>query len=110
MHVVAASDDSGAAIGAAFHGLWQLEPPRPMRRIRSDAFGGIYGTSDIDAAIEQTPAVVPFVLEDVVGETIDRLLQGTSWGGFRGGRSSALGPWGTAASSSIPARPTARRS
>lgn len=93
LYVIPASDDSGVAIGAAYHGAWTIGVPVMPRRLRSDALGVTYSSARIDQAISGTPAVAVSPRRtgsSVVDETADLLASGRIVGWFQGG--SELGP------------------
>jgi carbamoyltransferase len=39
VYIIPAAEDSGASIGAAYYGLWQLTPHNSLRRLLHDAPG-----------------------------------------------------------------------
>jgi carbamoyltransferase len=92
--IMPAAEDSGPAIGAAYHGLWALEKNRstrvPVRRIVHDAPGRKYSASEIQKAIDNTPVVREVETSNVIDTTIDMLCAGKVVGWFQGG--SELGP------------------
>jgi len=93
VHVVPAADDSGAALGAAFHGLRTETGRLRGRRLTSDALGAPYAPADLDAVLDRTPAVVarpPGSRSDLVDESVELLLDGRILGWFSGG--SEFGP------------------
>ncbi|MDZ7770537.1 MAG: carbamoyltransferase C-terminal domain-containing protein [Woeseiaceae bacterium] len=57
-YIMPAAEDSGPAIGAAYHGLWQLTGRYSPWRLERDGFGATYNARDISAALERTPAIV----------------------------------------------------
>ena len=57
VYIMAAAEDSGTAIGAAYYGLWQLTQHNSRRPILHDAPGRIYTSSDVSAAINATENV-----------------------------------------------------
>jgi carbamoyltransferase len=90
IYIVPAAEDSGCAIGAAYHGLWQLTGGNTGRRLRHDAVGRSYQIDEIEQAVARTPGVVTSVSSDVLSEAVDLLTSGKIIGWFQGG--SELGP------------------
>ena len=88
--IVPAAEDSGAAIGAAYYGLWHLGGRYGGRRLLQDAVGPRYSDAEISEAIERAPAIEMIPSDDVMGETVDRLCAGEIVGWFQG--QSELGP------------------
>lgn len=91
--VVPAADDSGCAIGAAYHGAWAQGVPVPPRRLASDSLGAVYPPANVDAAIAASPALTavgPRAGRAIADEVADLLAQGGIVGWFHGG--SELGP------------------
>jgi carbamoyltransferase len=92
--IMPAAEDSGTAIGAAYHGLWQLTGRNTMHRLPHDAVGRCYQSSDILPAIERCPAV--HIVSngssngDVLDPVVDMLCDGKILGWFHG--RSELGP------------------
>lgn len=88
--ITPAAEDSGAAIGAAYYGLWELTDHNTCRPIDRDACGRHYQPAAITAAIE-TSAGVDFVRSrDVLADAVDLLLDGKILGWFDG--RSEMGP------------------
>jgi carbamoyltransferase len=85
-----AAEDSGPAIGAAYHGLWQLTGRNTRKVLKHDSVGRPYTVAEIDAAVARTPAVRCEIVSDPVNETVDLLCKGKIIGWFQGG--SELGP------------------
>ncbi len=110
--IMPAAEDSGPAIGAAYHGLWMLESERvnrvAVKRIVHDAPGRTYTNAEIDQAIEQVPCIREVQCEDVIDATVERLAEGKIIGWFQGG--SELGPRALGQRSIIadPRRPDAK--
>jgi carbamoyltransferase len=90
VYVIPAAEDSGPAIGAAYHGLWHLTGAHFPRAHRSDGYGKTYDAGDISAAIERTPSVVTEETSDAVGAAADLLADGKIIAWFTG--PSELGP------------------
>jgi carbamoyltransferase len=88
--ITPAAEDSGAAIGAAYYGLWQLTDRSQRRKMIHDATGREYGTAAVDAAIEKIPGIEVVEAEDVVAEAAGLLSEGHILGWFQG--RSELGP------------------
>ncbi len=88
--IMPAAEDSGTAIGAAYHALWQLRGYAPVERQQLDATGRSYADADIRAAIGQLPGLRSVRSSSVVDETADLLAQGKIVGWFQDG--SELGP------------------
>jgi carbamoyltransferase len=88
--IMPAAEDSGTAIGAAYHALWQLRQRCRPRRLIHDAVGRRYAQEDIDAAIAGQPAC----RAERPGRAIERAAQllgeGRIVGWFQG--RSELGP------------------
>jgi carbamoyltransferase len=88
--IMPAAEDSGPAIGAAYHGLWQLSDSySPLAQIR-DGFGKVYGSGDITAAIHSTPSIESRETSDAVAAAADLLVDGKIIAWFTG--PSELGP------------------
>lgn len=92
LYIPAAAEDSGTAIGAAFHGLWQMRGFQPRRRVEHDSTGRAYRATQIDAAIRSTPFINVHAHQDdsLCDEIADRLEKRQLGGWFEGG--SELGP------------------
>ena len=90
VYVIPAAEDSGPAIGAAFHGLWHLTGDYTPQAFERDGFGTIYGASEISATIERTPSVVTRETTDTVSDAADLLVGGEIIAWFTG--PSELGP------------------
>jgi carbamoyltransferase len=90
VYVIPAAEDSGPAIGAAYHGLWHLTGEYTPRAYERDAFGTVYGKPAIAAAIDQTPSVVTRETSDCVNDAADLLAAGKIIAWFSG--PSELGP------------------
>lgn len=86
-----AAEDSGAALGAAFYGLWQSTNRYVCKRHVSDALGKSYGWRSIERVLRPMREIVRKVRgRGVIGETVDRLRVGQLGGWFQGG--SEFGP------------------
>jgi len=90
VYVIPAAEDSGPAIGAAYHGLWHLTGEYTPRAYERDAFGTVYGKQEIAAAISRTPSVVSKETSDCVNDAADLLADGKIIAWFSG--PSELGP------------------
>lgn len=90
VYITPAAEDSGAAIGAAYYGLWQLTGRSPRRKLIHDATGREYSTAEVDAAIEKMPGMEVVESEDIVAEAAGLLSEGRILGWFQG--RSELGP------------------
>jgi carbamoyltransferase len=90
IYIIPSAEDSGPAIGAAYHGLWQLTGKNTRRRLLHDAVGKEYSKAAIFEAIRETPAVELVDSSDVVADAADLLIDGKILGWFQG--RSELGP------------------
>ena len=90
VYIMPAAEDSGTAIGAAYWGLWRLDPRNTRRRLAKDSVGRPYSLSEIDRAIEETPAVSLVTATSTIEKAVDVLCEGKIVGWFEGG--SELGP------------------
>lgn len=89
-YIMPAAEDSGPAIGAAYHGLWQLTNKNTRRQLIHDAVGREYPPFAISRAIAETPGVESIDCSDVVSDAAHLLAQGKIVGWFQG--RSELGP------------------
>lgn len=85
-----AAEDSGPAIGAAFHGLWQLQREHKKIRAVHDSMGRHYSTDEVEEAVASTPNIVVEKRGNEVSETAKLMKSGAIIGWFDGG--SELGP------------------
>jgi carbamoyltransferase len=90
VHITPAAEDSGPAIGAAYHGLWQLTGRNARRRMTHDACGRIYDPGTVGKAIESTPGIRSHTSVDAISDAVDLLCDGKILGWFDG--RSELGP------------------
>ncbi|HEU5130774.1 MAG TPA: carbamoyltransferase N-terminal domain-containing protein, partial [Pyrinomonadaceae bacterium] len=90
VYIMAAAEDSGTAIGAAYHGLWQLTQHNSRRPILHDAPGRVYTPADINAAINGAETVHVVNSSDVISDAVELLCDGKIIGWFDGG--AELGP------------------
>lgn len=89
--IIPAAEDSGAAIGAAYYGLWRTTGRNTPRRMAHDAVGRDYSRTEILRAVAEAPGVEALETEgDYLSETIELLCAGKSVGWFQG--RSELGP------------------
>ncbi|MDH3905550.1 MAG: carbamoyltransferase [Gammaproteobacteria bacterium] len=90
VYVIPAAEDSGPAIGAAYHGLWHLTGEYTPQAYERDAFGAVYGDREIEAAIASTPAIETRETANCVRDAADLLVDGRIIAWFSG--PSELGP------------------
>ena len=90
LYVIPAAEDSGPAIGAAYHGLWHLTSEYTPQAYERDAFGTVYGADEISAAIARTPSVESRETDNTVSDAADLLVDGKIIAWFSG--PSELGP------------------
>jgi carbamoyltransferase len=90
VYIMPAAEDSGTAMGAAYHGLWQLTQHNTQRAILHDAPGRRISAADVSAALNATDDVVVVNSTDVISDTVQLLCDGKIIGWFDGG--SELGP------------------
>ncbi|MEM7430666.1 MAG: carbamoyltransferase C-terminal domain-containing protein [Pseudomonadota bacterium] len=90
VYIMAAAEDSGTAIGAAYYGLMQLGEFRPTTRAVTDSVGVCYAADRIHSAVVSTPHIESVATDDVVGTVAELLSDGQIVGWFDGG--SELGP------------------
>lgn len=90
VYIMPAAEDSGTAIGAAYHGLWQLTQHNSQRRILHDAPGRTYTPADISAVLDLTPDLKVVHSTNVISDAVQLLNDGKIIGWFDGG--SELGP------------------
>jgi carbamoyltransferase len=88
--IMPASEDSGTAIGAAYHALTQVAPHLGGRRMHHDSVGRVYAPRDTEAALARYPALVRRRPIDPIDMTADLLAAGQIVGWFDG--ASELGP------------------
>jgi len=88
--IMPAAEDSGTAIGAAYHGLWQLCGFIKTERQELDNVGHPYTESEISVTVKQLPGLSATRSSEVVEAAADLLLNGKIVGWFQGG--SELGP------------------
>lgn len=90
VYIMPAAEDCGAAIGAAYRGLFALTGRLQGARIETDAAGRGYSASERRAAIDAVPFVEVRACGDAIDGAVDRLCNGEILGWFEGG--SELGP------------------
>jgi carbamoyltransferase len=88
--IVPAAEDSGVAIGAAYHGLWALTHTNTRRQLRRDSLGRSYAVADVALAGREFPALREIQTADPIALVVDLLAGGKTVGWFRDG--SELGP------------------
>lgn len=90
VYIMPAAEDSGAAIGAAYHGLWQLTHCNSQRRVVHDAAGRTYTPAEVSDALNATENVRVVNSTDVISDAVELLCDQKIIGWFDGG--SELGP------------------
>src|SRR5215475_316125 len=90
LYIIPPAEDSGPSIGAAYYGLWQLTKKNYKCKLRHDALGRLYSSSEIDRAIKRAPSIEQLDTRDVIEDTAELLAQGKVIGWFQG--RSELGP------------------
>jgi carbamoyltransferase len=88
--IVPPAEDSGAAIGAAFWGLWQLTGVNTLAKLCADALGRPYGREEIEAAADAVGSIRLVRESDYIGAAVDLICDGRILGWFSG--RSELGP------------------
>jgi len=89
--VPAAAEDSGAAIGAAFIGLWKATNAYRPRRTVTDALGMRYGLRDISVALDRMQGIIRKSRKtQVIVEAAERISAGQLCGWFQ--RGAEFGP------------------
>lgn len=89
-YIMPAAEDSGPAIGAAYHGLWQLTGRNGRRMLAHDAVGRPYSAAEIDQAIDLAPSIERVDSGDAIADAARLLTEGKIVGWFQG--RSELGP------------------
>lgn len=90
VYIMPAAEDSGTAIGAAYHGLWQLTQHNSQRAILHDAPGRAYSTADVSAALDKHENIRVVHSANVISDAVQLLRDGKIIGWFDGG--AELGP------------------
>jgi carbamoyltransferase len=89
VYIIPAAEDSGAAVGAAYYGLWQLTRHNSRRRLLHDSVGRRYTREDITTALNRDGVRI-VNSSDVIADAVELLCDGKIIGWFDGG--SELGP------------------
>lgn len=90
VYIIPAAEDSGAAIGAAYYGLWHLTGHNSWRRLPHDALGRSYTSTDVAHALSNRSDIRMVESKNVIADAVDLLCDGKIIGWFDGG--SELGP------------------
>lgn len=90
VYIIPAAEDSGAAIGAAYHGLWHLTGHNSQRRLLHDAVGKTYSSAEVSGALHDATKITVVDSTNVIDEAVELLCDGKIIGWFDGG--SELGP------------------
>jgi len=90
VYIVPPAEDSGAAIGAAYYGLWKHTGRNTRVALTKDAFGCEYTPEQINEAIARVPAITASAEADPIDAAVDLLADGKIVGWFDG--RSELGP------------------
>src|SRR6185369_15684150 len=90
VYIMPAAEDSGTAIGAAYHGLWQLTKHNSQRPLFHDAPGRTYSAADITIALNGSADIRVIRSTDVISDAVELICDGKIVGWFDGG--SELGP------------------
>jgi carbamoyltransferase len=90
VYIMPAAEDSGTAIGAAYHGLWQLTQHNSQRPILHDAPGRTYSPAEVSRTLDEAADVGVVYSTDVILDAVELLCDGKIIGWFDGG--SELGP------------------
>jgi carbamoyltransferase len=90
VYIIPAAEDSGAAIGAAYHGLWHLTGHNSQRRLLHDAVGRSYSRADLADALGNVKNLKTVASRNVIADAVELLSDGKILGWFDGG--SELGP------------------
>ncbi|HEY0729355.1 MAG TPA: carbamoyltransferase C-terminal domain-containing protein [Pyrinomonadaceae bacterium] len=90
VYIIPAAEDSGAAIGAAYHGLWHLTGHNSRTRLPHDALGRSYTAADLAEALRNRYNVTTVESTNVIADAVELLCDGKIIGWFDGG--SELGP------------------
>ena len=88
--ITPAAEDSGAAIGAAYYGLWEITGNNTFRSMDHDACGRAYGPAEITSAIKTSTQVHFVKSKDVIADAVGLLRDGKMLGWFDG--RSEMGP------------------
>ncbi len=90
VYIMAAAEDSGTAIGAAYYGLAQLGHQIQRDRNESDSVGRIYSSANVSQAVAKTPYIEVIDVDDPIAAVAELLDEGNIVGWFSGG--SEIGP------------------
>ena len=90
VYIIPAAEDSGAAVGAAYYGLWHLTGHNSRRRLPHDALGRSYSYVDLADVLKNASKVRTVECADVIADAVELLCDGKIIGWFDGG--SELGP------------------
>ena len=90
VYIMPAAEDSGAAVGAAYYGLWQLTGCNSRWRLPHDALGRRYSATDLTNDLNKASAVHSVYSSDLVSDAVQLLCDGKIIGWFDGG--AELGP------------------
>jgi carbamoyltransferase len=90
VYIMAAAEDSGTAIGAAYYGLWQITKHNSRRPLLHDAPGRSYTSADVSSATNAIENIHVINSTDVISDAVELLCDGKIIGWFDGG--SELGP------------------
>jgi carbamoyltransferase len=90
VYIMPAAEDSGAAVGAAYYGLWQLTGHNSRWRLPHDALGRTYCSTEISSALSTFSNLEVVRSTNVVSDSVELLCDGKIIGWFDGG--SELGP------------------
>ena len=89
-YIMPAAEDSGTAIGAAYHGLWSWTGENTAVRMVRDSLGRRYRDDEVEMASQSVRFMQLSRHEDSQGAAADALAAGRIVGWFEGG--SELGP------------------
>jgi carbamoyltransferase len=90
VYIMPAAEDSGTAIGAAYHGLWQLTQHNSRRPLVHDSPGRTYSLAEVTRTLAETADVHTVYSTNVLSDAVELLCDGKIIGWFDGG--SELGP------------------
>jgi hypothetical protein len=90
IYIIPAAEDSGPAIGAAYHGLWSITGNNSLTELKHDSCGRLYSDTEILTACKKYSYVMLFESEDLIGEIVDLLCDSKVIGWFQ--RGSEFGP------------------
>lgn len=90
IEIAPAAEDSGVALGAAFHGLWSIWPRRVFTCIPFDSLGRSYSEGECCSAVRGFPGLRLHKPDDILSDVVQLLISGRIVGWFEGG--AELGP------------------